>query len=122
MTSRSARASSSAHWARVAAEARTYVRENGSSGSTVCRITAVRDELWPRPVDTLAALRARAYGDGDPVVLGVHNPLLPANSGPYLVGPTEVRRDRPRPQGPPHRRPAVPHGRRTLVRHGRVTS
>ncbi len=60
----------------------------------VCRVTAVRDELWLRPVDTLAALRARAYGDGDPVVLGVHDPLLPANSGHYLVGPTEVRRTR----------------------------
>lgn len=45
------------------------------------------DELWLRIVDVPAALAARTYQDADPVVIEVVDPLLPANSGRYLVGP-----------------------------------
>lgn len=56
-----------------------------------CRVTHVRDEAWLRLVDVLAALRARAYGGGS-VVIDVHDPLLPDNSGHYRVGTDDVRR------------------------------
>ncbi len=45
------------------------------------------DELWLRVVDVPAALAARAYGPGDPVVIEVVDPLLPNNSGRYLISP-----------------------------------
>ncbi|WP_328306785.1 GNAT family N-acetyltransferase [Streptomyces sp. NBC_00442] len=57
-----------------------------------CRVTDVRDEVWLRVVDVLAALRARTYGVGDGVVIAVHDPLLPGNRGRYRVGSGEVRR------------------------------
>ncbi|MFE9568175.1 GNAT family N-acetyltransferase [Streptomyces sp. NPDC006692] len=60
----------------------------------VCRVTDVRDEVWLRTVDVLAALRARTYGDGGSVVMDVHDPVLPDNSGHYLVGADEVCRTR----------------------------
>ncbi|GAB3443560.1 GNAT family N-acetyltransferase [Actinophytocola sediminis] len=43
------------------------------------------DELWLRVVDVPAALAARSYGAADPVVIEVVDPLLPNNSGRYLV-------------------------------------
>ncbi|WP_260190985.1 GNAT family N-acetyltransferase [Actinophytocola gossypii] len=45
------------------------------------------EELWVRVVDVPAALAARTYGAADPVVVEVVDPILPANSGRYLVGP-----------------------------------
>ncbi|WP_019813237.1 GNAT family N-acetyltransferase [Saccharomonospora saliphila] len=50
-----------------------------------CRVTAVRDETWLRLVDVPAALRARPWRGPEPIVLEVHDPLLPANSGRYLL-------------------------------------
>lgn len=45
------------------------------------------DELWLRIVDVPAALAARTYGAADPVVVEVVDPLLPNNSGRYLISP-----------------------------------
>jgi predicted acetyltransferase len=53
---------------------------------------SVRDETWLRLVDVEAALRARALGDEDPVVLQVSDALLPANNGNFEVGPKSVTR------------------------------
>lgn len=45
------------------------------------------DELWLRIIDVPAALTARTYGTADPVVIEVVDPLLPNNSGRYLISP-----------------------------------
>lgn len=57
-----------------------------------CRTTAVDDDLWVRLVDVLVALRARAFGAADPVVIEVRDALLPENEGRYRVGPDGVDR------------------------------
>lgn len=58
-----------------------------------CQVTGVGDDLWVRLVDVPAALAAREYEDvGEPLVLDVDDPVLPANSGRYVVGAGEVRR------------------------------
>ena len=53
-------------------------------------VTAVADETWLRLVDVPAALAARAFPAGDrtaaPVLLAVHDPLLPDNAGVYRLG------------------------------------
>jgi predicted acetyltransferase len=43
------------------------------------------DGLWLRLIDVEAALRARTYADGDPVVLEVTDGLCPWNAGRYRV-------------------------------------
>jgi predicted acetyltransferase len=48
--------------------------------------TSVEDETWLRLVDVPAALAARTFGDGDAVVIEVHDAFLPANSGRYRIG------------------------------------
>jgi predicted acetyltransferase len=49
-----------------------------------CRTTTVADETWLRLVDVPGALGARGYGrSGAPVLLAVHDPLLPGNAGVY---------------------------------------
>ncbi|TDV44882.1 GNAT family N-acetyltransferase [Actinophytocola oryzae] len=55
------------------------------------------EELWLRMVDVPAALAARTYGTGEPVVIEVVDSLLPDNSGRYRVGPhgTERTTDAP---------------------------
>jgi predicted acetyltransferase len=45
------------------------------------------DELWLRVVDAPVALAARTYGPADPVVIEIVDPLLPTNSGRYLISP-----------------------------------
>lgn len=55
-----------------------------------CRTHTLNDDLWLRLVDLPKALGARAYGDGDPLVLGVTDEFLPANSGRYLISPDGV--------------------------------
>lgn len=50
------------------------------------------DELWVRVVDVPGALAARTYGAADPVVIEVVDPLLPANSGRYLISPQGTER------------------------------
>lgn len=53
-------------------------------------VTGVEDETWLRLVDVPAALAARAFpvrGPGAaPVLLAVHDALLPGNAGVYRVG------------------------------------
>jgi predicted acetyltransferase len=60
------------------------------------------DGLWLRLVDVEAALGARSYAEGDPVVLDVTDELCPWNEGRYRVGggaaertdePAELRLD-----------------------------
>jgi predicted acetyltransferase len=47
--------------------------------------TGIRDETWLRILDIEAALRTRTYGDGGSLVLAVHDPLLPENTGTYRI-------------------------------------
>jgi predicted acetyltransferase len=51
------------------------------------------DGLWLRLVDLEAALRARSYAEGEPVVLRVRDELCPWNEGSYRVGPSVDRTD-----------------------------
>jgi predicted acetyltransferase len=57
----------------------------------VANLFAVRseteDELYVRVVDVPRALAARTYGAADPVAVEVADPLLPNNSGTYLISP-----------------------------------
>lgn len=53
------------------------------------KITGMWDETWLRLVDVPAALAARERGDAE-LVLEVADPLLPANSGRYLVNQDAV--------------------------------
>ncbi|HEY3711864.1 MAG TPA: GNAT family N-acetyltransferase [Amycolatopsis sp.] len=54
--------------------------------------TELGDQLWVRLVDVTGALAARTYGDAAPVVLGLTDPQLPANTGHYAVGPDGAHR------------------------------
>ncbi|RJQ87695.1 GNAT family N-acetyltransferase [Amycolatopsis panacis] len=58
----------------------------------IAKIETTRDETWLRLVDVPAALAARSYGDTDPVVIEVHDPMLPANNGRYRIGPGGAER------------------------------
>jgi predicted acetyltransferase len=51
----------------------------------------IMDGLWLRLVDVEAALRARSYADGDPVVIDVRDELCRWNRGRYLVGEKVTR-------------------------------
>ncbi|MPZ79374.1 MAG: GNAT family N-acetyltransferase [Actinophytocola sp.] len=55
------------------------------------------DELWTRVVDVPTALASRTYGAADPVVVEVVDPLLPDNSGRYLISPHGTDRTEARP-------------------------
>jgi len=49
-------------------------------------VTGLADETWLRLVDVPAALAARSFAAGaGPVVLAVHDPLLPDNTGIYRI-------------------------------------
>ncbi|MGI6874867.1 GNAT family N-acetyltransferase [Amycolatopsis sp. 3B14] len=50
-----------------------------------CAVTGVDDQLWLRLLDVPAALAARAWGPGEPVVIEVTDPQLPANTGRYRI-------------------------------------
>ena len=54
---------------------------------------SVTDGLWLRLVDLEAALRARSYGESDPIVLEVTDAVRPANAGRWSVGPEPRRTD-----------------------------
>jgi predicted acetyltransferase len=58
----------------------------------VASVPRTEDESWLRLIDVPTALTARAYGPGSPVVIEVHDPLLPANTGRYRVGPEGAER------------------------------
>ena len=57
-----------------------------------CRTTELGDETWLRLVDVHSALSARSWGDAEPVVIGVEDALLAANSGAYCLTPDGVKR------------------------------
>lgn len=50
-----------------------------------CTVDGVRDETWLRLLDVPAALAARTYGPGRPVVIEVVDRLLERNSGSYAI-------------------------------------
>jgi predicted acetyltransferase len=52
---------------------------------------SVSDGLWLRLVDLEAALRARTYAAGEPVVLEVTDAVRPQNAGRWVVGPEPER-------------------------------
>jgi len=54
------------------------------------RVTRVRDFLWLRLVDVAAALRARSYGGCGELVLELADPLLPENTGRFLLTADEA--------------------------------
>ena len=63
-------------------------------------VTGEQDETWLRLVDVPTALAARAFpADPDrgatPVLLAVHDPLLPGNSGVYRLGDGAAERVAP---------------------------
>lgn len=55
-------------------------------------VEALTEDLWVRVVDVPTALARRSYQDGDPVVIEVDDPFLPANSGHYRIGPDSAAR------------------------------
>lgn len=57
-----------------------------------CRVPDEFDETWLRLLDVLAALAARTYRSGEPVVIGVRDAYLPENAGSYRVAPDGVTR------------------------------
>ncbi|HEX7301351.1 GNAT family N-acetyltransferase [Lentzea sp.] len=57
----------------------------------------VFDEIWLRLVDVPRMLSARTYGAAEPVVIEVHDTLLPANSGTYRVSADGAERVEERP-------------------------
>ncbi|NIH80500.1 GNAT family N-acetyltransferase [Amycolatopsis viridis] len=56
-----------------------------------CAVTGVDDDTWLRLVDVPAALAARSWGPGEPVVIEVTDPQLPGNTGRYRLSPTGTR-------------------------------
>lgn len=59
-------------------------------------VDRIGDEHWIRLVDVPRALAEREYGQAAPLVLEVTDPLLPGNSGRYLISPDGAERtDRP---------------------------
>ena len=57
----------------------------------------VFDQVWLRLVDVPRMLAARTYGVAEPVVLEVHDRLLPANTGCYRVSADGAERVEARP-------------------------
>ncbi|WP_083905598.1 GNAT family N-acetyltransferase [Nocardia transvalensis] len=55
-------------------------------------VSGVRDETWLRLVDVPAALDRRTYRDGEPVLVAITDPVLPANTGTYRISGDGVRR------------------------------
>lgn len=54
------------------------------------RITGRGDDLWLRLVDVAAALGARTWGPGEPVVLRCHDPVFD-DAGTWRIGPDGAR-------------------------------
>jgi predicted acetyltransferase len=49
-------------------------------------VSGLRDESWVRPLDLETLLAARPLAHGRPVVIEVQDPILPENSGRWLLG------------------------------------
>jgi predicted acetyltransferase len=58
----------------------------------VVGVAGIHDETWLRLVDVHSALDRRTYQQGRPVVVGVTDPILPANTGNYRVSAEQVVR------------------------------
>jgi len=54
---------------------------------------SLAEGLWLRLVDLEAALRARSFAEGEPVVLEVEDGLFDRNAGRWVVGPEPGRTD-----------------------------
>ncbi|UGT61055.1 GNAT family N-acetyltransferase [Nocardia asteroides] len=61
-------------------------------------VTGIGDETWLRLVDVAAALASRGYGPGEPVLLGITDPILPGNSGTFRVRAGETARTAAEPE------------------------
>ncbi|MFJ6676933.1 GNAT family N-acetyltransferase [Actinosynnema sp. NPDC091369] len=57
-----------------------------------CQVAEEADETWLRLLDVPAALSARTYRAGEPVVIGVRDAYLPENAGSYRVTADGVTR------------------------------
>ena len=55
-------------------------------------VTGIADETWLRLVDVPAALAARTFVAPRPVLLAVHDPLLPDNAGVYRISRDDTER------------------------------
>lgn len=78
-------------------EVTVYMRPSDDPvGAMLTDFFAIRseqdDELWLRVIDVPAALSARTYGQAEPVVIEIVDPMLPDNSGRYLIGPHGTER------------------------------
>lgn len=60
-----------------------------------CVVTEHQDEAWLRLVDVPAALAARSFAPADPVLIAVHDPLLPRNAGVYRIADGSAERAGP---------------------------
>ncbi|TWP46859.1 GNAT family N-acetyltransferase [Lentzea tibetensis] len=56
------------------------------------KVTEFEDETWLRLIDVPFMLAQRTYADGDPVVVGVTDRLIPVNTGSYLITPDGASR------------------------------
>ncbi len=57
-----------------------------------------RDGLWVRLVDVEAALKARTYKPGEPVIVEVADELCPWNAGVWQLGPEGASRSTSEPE------------------------
>jgi predicted acetyltransferase len=57
-----------------------------------CAVTGNEDETWLRLVDVPSALAARGWGSTEPVLLGVHDGFLEANTGVYRIAEGSAER------------------------------
>jgi predicted acetyltransferase len=55
-------------------------------------VTSQADETWLRIVDVPAALAARSYGNAEPLLLAVRDPLREANTGVYRIADGSAER------------------------------
>ena len=55
------------------------------------RVEDVADEVWMRLLDVPAALAARGWGEAAPVLLRVHDRLLPQNDGLLRIDPSDPK-------------------------------
>jgi predicted acetyltransferase len=63
-----------------------------------CATTGIDDETWLRILDVPAALAARRFAPADPVLLGVRDDLLEANTGTYRIAAGTAERVAERPE------------------------
>jgi predicted acetyltransferase len=57
-----------------------------------CEVVRLEDSTWLRVLDVATALAGRTYGQAEPVVLEVVDPLLQENTGRYRISPEGAER------------------------------